>query len=228
MQKPLSWFKDQAINAWIFDLDNTIYPANSGLFKRVERRMTMFVQNHLGIDYEPAYALQKDLFHRYGMTVTGLVLEHGVDANEYMDFVHQIDLSDIEPDLELDALLGSLEGKKIIFTNGTAKHANAILGAYGIGHHFSGCYDIVRGNHRPKPDPAVYAECVAEYAIVPETAAMFEDMAVNLAPAADMGMTTVWLNDAPKTDLDTQQASIQIDFIDNDLKTFLTKITPDR
>lgn len=223
MLKPVPRFQADTIDAWIFDLDNTIYPARSGLFGRVSQRMTLFIQTMFELGRDEAFALQKDLFHRHGTTASGLKKEHGIDPSDFMAFVHEIDLSDVSHDAELDAMLAALPGKKIIFTNGTERHASRILDAYGISHHFSGCYDIIRADHRPKPEPVIYSELLEEHAITAENAVMIEDMAVNLKPAAAMGITTVWLEDQ----LDWGSPHIDanhIDFIDYDLKTFLRKV----
>ena len=219
--KSVQDFEAGRYDAWIFDLDNTIYPASSGLFGRVSARMTLFIQEMFDLNHEGAFRIQKDLFRRYGTTASGLMKEHKVDPGEFMAFVHDIDLDDVEPDPELEAMLAGLPGTKVIFTNGTERHAQRILDAYGIGHHFNGCYDIVQSGHRPKPEPAVYGEMMERHGIEPRHAVMIEDMAVNLKPASAMGVTTVWLRDdigEPGGDAD------HIDFIELDLKTFLRKV----
>ena len=223
MLKPVSRFQADAIDAWIFDLDNTIYPERSGLFDRVSRRMTLFIQNLFDLDRDRAFALQKDLLNRFGTTASGLMQEHNIDPSDFMAFVHDINLDDIDHDPELDQLLAGLPGTKVIFTNGTERHAEQILNAFGISHHFSGCYDIIRGQFRPKPDPVVYQELLRHHGITPGRAVMVEDMAGNLKPAYDLGITTVWL----QQELDLSRSRMDnghIDFIDYDLKTFLRKV----
>ena len=185
--------------------------------------MTLFIQEMFDLNHEGAFRLQKDLFRRYGTTASGLMKEHKVDPAEFMAFVHDIDLDDVEPDPELDGMLAGLHGTKVIFTNATERHSRRILDAYGIGHHFSGCYDIVQSGHRPKPEPAVYGEMMERHGIEPRRAVMIEDMAVNLKPASAMGVTTVWLRDGadgPGSGGDTDH----VDFIELDLKTFLRKV----
>ena len=225
MRKPAERLDPERFDAWIFDLDNTIYPASSGLFGRVSSRMTLFIQGMFDLDREGAFRIQKDLFRRHGTTAAGLMKEHSVDPSEFMAFVHDIDLDDVEPDPELDGLLSSLPGRKVIFTNGTESHARRILDAYGIGRHFSGCYDILQSGHRPKPEPAVYAEMMRLHGIEPGSAVMIEDMAVNLEPASAMGVTTVWLDGGPGEPGAGADAG-HIDYIEPDLKTFLRGIVP--
>lgn len=148
--------------------------------------MTLFIQNLFDLDRDRAFALQKDLLNRFGTTASGLMQEHNIDPSDFMAFVHDINLDDIDHDPELDQLLAGLPGTKVIFTNGTERHAEQILNAFGISHHFSGCYDIIRGQFRPKPDPVVYQELLRHHGITPGRAVMVEDMAVNLKPAYDL------------------------------------------
>ncbi|XDZ65306.1 pyrimidine 5'-nucleotidase [Alphaproteobacteria bacterium LSUCC0684] len=216
-------FAADRYTGWIFDLDNTIYPAASGLFQQVSDRMTLFIQNLFDLDRNAAHARQKDLFRRYGTTASGLMKEYGMDPAEFMAFVHDIDLSELAYDPELDERIGALPGRKVIFTNGTTRHATRILDAYGIRHHFDYIYDIIESQHRPKPDPAIYREMLLRTGIDPEAAVMIEDMAVNLKPAAEMGITTVLL----KHDLENTKDELgtaYIDFIAHDLKTFLRQV----
>ena len=124
------------INDWIFDLDNTIYPARSNLFVRVAVRITEFVANHFEVEADEARVIQKDLFHRYGTTMRGLMVEENMTPDAFLHYVHDIDVSDLPRETELDRMLANLPGRKHIFTNGTVPHAENILDAYGIRHHF--------------------------------------------------------------------------------------------
>ena len=182
------------IDTWIFDLDNTIYPAESRLFEQVRARMTAYIQQHFTLDQTAARAMRHDLFLRYGTTMKGLVVEHGTDPRHFMDFVHDIDLSQLKYDAVLDAGLGALCGRKVIFTNGSNAHAMRILDAYGISQHFDFSYDIFSANLLPKPAIETYQDFMAKGKINPKNAAMIEDMAINLLPAYQMGATTFWLN----------------------------------
>jgi putative hydrolase of the HAD superfamily len=182
-----------AIDTWIFDLDNTLYPASCNLFDQIHRRMGEFIAGLLGVDLEEAKRLQKIYFREHGTTLRGLMTVHGIDPAAFLDHVHRIDLSPVPRDAALVAALAALPGRKLVFTNGTVRHAENILSHLGIAGHFAGIFDIAACGYVPKPDPAGYAELVRRHAIDPSRAVMIEDMAKNLAPAAALGMTTVWL-----------------------------------
>ena len=142
-------FPTETIGDWIFDLDNTIYPAKINLFSRVSVRITEFVASHYRVPANDARIIQKDLFHRYGTTMRGMMSEENIDPDVYLDYVHDIDVSDLDHDAELDGLISSLPGVKHIFTNGTVRHAENILSAYGVRHHFDQIFDIVAANYIP-------------------------------------------------------------------------------
>jgi len=182
-----------AAEAWVFDLDNTLYPASSRLFDQIDRRMTSFVADFLDLDPVAARKVQKTYFREHGTTMRGLMDRHGLDPAVFLDFVHDIDLSPIAPCAILAAALDRLPGRKIIFTNGTVGHADHITRHLGIDAHFEGVFDIVSSDYVPKPNPQVYDRLVADFGIDPERTVMVEDMAKNLAPAAALGMTTVWV-----------------------------------
>lgn len=179
------------IGEWVFDLDNTLYPADNNLFDQVDRRMGEFIARHFGIGAQEARLIQKSYFHTYGTTLRGLMLHHGLEPDAYLDYVHDIDLSVITPNPALDAALDRLDGRKTIFTNGSLKHAETILDRLGIAGHFAGIFDIAAAEFVPKPDPLCYQKMLMRLAIAPERAALFEDTADNLPPAAALGMTTV-------------------------------------
>jgi putative hydrolase of the HAD superfamily len=181
------------IDCWVFDLDNTLYPASCRLFDQIHRRMGEFIAARLQVDLDEAKRLQKTYFREHGTTLRGLMTVHGIDPRTFMDHVHQIDLSPVPPDPALAAALAALPGRKLVFTNGSVRHAENIIGHLGIAEHFSGIFDVEACNWVPKPDPAGYDALVRRFDITPRRAAMIEDMAKNLAPAAALGMTTVWL-----------------------------------
>ncbi len=194
MLKNKGMLDPNAIETWVFDLDNTLYPAGSNIFARVSVRITEYVQNRFSLEHEPARALQKDMFRRYGTTLNGLMAEHGIDGEEYLHFVHDIDVADIEPDHALEAAISRLPGRKIIYTNGSVPHARRIMGQIGVDHHFEDVFDIVAADYVPKPNPGPYDTLVSRYGFDPARSVMVEDMARNLEPAAALGMTTVWLS----------------------------------
>jgi putative hydrolase of the HAD superfamily len=184
------------IRDWIFDLDNTLYPAASDLFPQISARMGQFIANHLGLDGAAATSVQKALFRTHGTTLRGLMVEHGVDPHEFMDFVHDIDLSGVARADTLAAALAGLPGRKLVFTNGSRRHAARVLNHLGLDTHVEAVFDIADAGFVPKPDPAGYRILVERFAIAPERAAMVEDMARNLAPAAALGMATVLVGSA--------------------------------
>lgn len=183
----------QAAETWIFDLDNTLYPASCRLFDQVERNMTRFIQNLLSCGRDEAYSVQKVYFRDHGTTMAGLMYHHDVAPQDFLKFVHTIDLSDVPVSAQMDKALTALPGRKIIFTNGSTDHANNITEHLGIRHHFDAVFDIVAADYVPKPAWRAYNRMMNLHGIDPRTSVMVEDMAVNLRPAADMGMTTVWV-----------------------------------
>jgi putative hydrolase of the HAD superfamily len=181
------------IEAWIFDLDNTLYPASAHLFPQIDRRMKAFIADSLKLSLDDAFALQKRYYWTYGTTLRGLMLNHNVEPDHFLEYVHDIDHSVLTTDSRLSAALAGLPGRKFIYTNGSERHAVNVMDRLGITNHFDGIFDIRAGNYIPKPEPAPYAELVARHAISPANAVMFEDIHRNLKPAADLGMTTVWV-----------------------------------
>jgi len=183
----------ESVETWIFDLDNTLYPASCNLFAQVDRRMGQFIQTLLDLDPLAAKALQKRYWREHGTTLRGLMNEHRVDPLHFMDYVHDIDLGVVPHSLPLDRALGRLPGRKVIFTNGSVGHAERVLKARGIASHFDGIFDIVASDYRPKPDPEPYDWLCRRFRIEPRRAVMVEDMVRNLLPAHAMGMGTVWV-----------------------------------
>ena len=219
-KRDLLKFDAHSITDWVFDLDNTIYPAHSSLFPRVAARMTSFIAGHFSIGQAEAAEMKTRLFRQYGTTMHGLMREHNMDPEAFLFYVHEIDLSDVSYDKELDDGLTALSGRKHIYTNGTVRHAERILSAFGIRHHFEHIYDIVASEHKPKPDPRPYQHFIEQAQITPTTAVMVEDMARNLKPAAELGMRTVWL--ASEHDwAATGAEESYVHFIADDVKQFL-------
>lgn len=180
-------------DVWIFDLDNTLYPASCNLFSQVEKNMTRFIIEFLDVEHQTAYDIQKKYFREHGTTMRGLMHHHDVEPDEFLDFVHDVDLSNIPSDPVLDAHLTRLPGRKLIFTNGSTGHAENITRHLGVDHHFDDIFDIVASDFIPKPAPSVYETLVTKFGVEPSSAVMVEDMARNLEPAANMGMSTVWV-----------------------------------
>lgn len=181
--------------SWVFDLDNTLYPASTQVFAQIDRRMKRFIAGFLEVPEDEAFVVQKHYFHRYGTSMRGLMIEHGMDPHAFMDYVHDIDHAVIPPAPQLDRALAGLAGRKVVFTNGSLRHAEAVLERVGIGHHFDAIFDIEAGAFIPKPSPDVYRTMLARFGLRAEASAMVEDSLKNLKPAADMGMTTVFVRD---------------------------------
>jgi len=181
------------VEAWVFDLDNTLYPAETNLFSQIDERMRGFIAAYLDLDLEEAYRVQKQYFRDYGTTLRGLMSRHGLDPRAFLDHVHAIDLSPVPPSPALDDALDRLSGRKIIFTNASADHAERVMARLGVEGRFDAVFDIADAGYLPKPEPAVYDALVARHGLDPRRTVMIEDIARNLAPAAALGMTTVWV-----------------------------------
>lgn len=176
---------------WIFDLDNTLYPAESNLFGQVDVRMGEFIADYLGVPYEEARYLQKHYYRSYGTTLSGLMSVHDMKPGPFLDYVHDIDLAPVPELPRLAAAIDKLPGRKLIFTNGTVAHAERVARKLGVLDLFEGIFDIVAADYVPKPDKTAYDAMLARHGVVPEVAAMFEDMPHNLEAPHAMGMTTV-------------------------------------
>jgi putative hydrolase of the HAD superfamily len=182
------------IDAWIFDLDNTLYPAQANLFELIDAKMGAYIQNLLGCDATEARTLQKGYFRDHGTTLAGLMAAHGTDPQEFLDFVHDIELDRIEHNALLVERIADLPGRKLVFTNGDAAYAQRVLDRLGLGTSFEAIHDIHAMNYVPKPAAPSYAAMCARWGIEPARALFAEDMARNLAPAKALGMTTLWVN----------------------------------
>ena len=181
------------MEAWVFDLDNTLYPASCSLFPQIDLRMRHFIAEALNISPDDAFVLQKQYYREFGTTLRGLMLRHGIEPTVFLAYVHDIDCSVLAPSPRLDLALGNLPGRKIIFTNGSERHALNVLDRLGLTRHFSAVFDIRAAGYIPKPHAESYARLARRHAVEARRAAMFEDIARNLAPAAQAGMTTVWV-----------------------------------
>jgi putative hydrolase of the HAD superfamily len=181
------------IETWIFDLDNTLYPVSCRLFDQIHARMTRFVADRLELTPEAALAVQKTYFREHGTTLRGLMTVDRIDPDDFLAFVHEVDLSCVPRNPVLVAALSALPGRKIVHTNGSRSHAERVLDHLGIAGLFCGIVDIAAADYEPKPALAGYHELRRRHQVAPATALMIEDMAKNLVPAAAMGMTTAWV-----------------------------------
>ena len=176
---------------WLFDLDNTLYPAETDLFAQVDVRIRDYVARLLGATPEEAHRLQKDYYRRYGTTLRGLMIEHGISPDGFLEYVHDIDHSVVAPDPRLGAAIERLPGRRFIMTNGTRAHAEKVADRLGITHHFEDVFDIVAAGLLPKPHRETYDTFLGRAAIDPTRAVMFEDLARNLEVPDALGMATV-------------------------------------
>jgi len=218
------------VEHWVFDLDNTLYPHHVNLWQQVDARIGEFVSNWLSISREEARILQKDYYKRFGTTMRGMMTLHGVRADDFLAYVHKIDHSPLEPNPALGAALEKLPGRKLILTNGTKAHADAVMRRLAIHHHFEDVFDIVASELQPKPFPENYDRFLARHGVDAGKAAMFEDLARNLAVPHALGMTTVLV--VPHAsyevvregwEMEGRQAE-HVDYVTDDLARFLEDV----
>ena len=218
------------VDTWVFDLDNTLYPHHVNLWHQVDARIGEFVGAFLGVSPEEARRIQKDYYRRYGTTMRGMMTEHGVHADDFLAYVHQIDHSPLEPNPAMGAAIARLPGRKLILTNGSTDHADKVLQRLGIGAHFEAVFDIIAAELEPKPAAKTYDKFLRLHQVNPATAAMFEDLARNLVAPHQLGMTTVLVvPDGTKQvvredwELEGRDAA-HVDYVTDDLTGFLEKL----
>ncbi|MBX9463702.1 MAG: pyrimidine 5'-nucleotidase [Aquamicrobium sp.] len=218
------------VTDWVFDLDNTLYPHHSNLFSQIDVKMTAYVSELLQLPRDEARVLQKDLYREYGTTLNGLMARHGIDPDDFLNKVHDIDYSWVDPNPALGDAIRTLPGRKFIFTNGDRGHAERTARQLGILDHFNDIFDIVAADLTPKPARETYDKFVGLHRVDAPRAVMFEDLARNLAVPKALGMTTVlivpnnfeptfseiWERDADNED--------DVDYVTDDLAGFLTRI----
>jgi len=182
------------VKTWIFDLDNTLYSADSGIFQQVHELMGKFVSNQLNIDIDKAKKIQKNYYKQHGTTLRGMMDNHGVDPDHFLAEVHRLDYSIVGPNKELNIELKKLEGRKIIYTNANMQHTIDVLERIELSNFFDDIYDIKMANYIPKPEMAPYEQLIKQFNIDAKSAAMFDDIAKNLVPAKKVGFTSVWID----------------------------------
>jgi len=213
----------KSIKYWIFDLDNTLYSGKTKVFEQVDQRMSKYISNKLNITEEEAKKIQKNYFHKYNTTLNGMLKNHKINPDEFLEFVHDIDINFLQKDIGLAKEIEKLEGKKIIFTNGSKKHAINVTKRIGIDQYFDDILDIVDSNFIPKPAIEPYKKLVEKHKIDPKLCVLVEDIARNLKPAYEMGMKTVWIeNDEPWASKFSD--SEFVNYRTNNLSEFLKKI----
>ena len=211
------------IKYWIFDLDNTLYSGKTKVFEQVDKRMSKYISNKLNINVEEAKKIQKNYFHEYNTTLNGMIKNHKIDPGEFLEFVHDINIDFLQKDSALAKEIEKLDGKKIIFTNGSRKHAINVSKRIGIDQLFDDIFDIVDAEFIPKPLLEPYKKLVKKHKIDPKLCVLVEDIARNLKPAYEMGMKTIWIeNDEPWAKKISD--SNFVNYKTNDLSGFLKKI----
>ena len=224
----MSRFAD--VDTWVFDLDNTLYPHHLNLWQQVDERIRDYIANFLKITQDEAFRVQKDLYRRYGTSMRGLMTEHGLQPDDYLEYVHAIDHSPLQPDAALGAAIAALPGRKLVLTNGTKKHADAVMRALDIHTHFEGVFGIVEADLEPKPSRLAYDRFLARHAVAPERAAMFEDLARNLVVPHTLGMATVLVVPQASRDVFREGWEMEgreaphVDHVTDDLAGFLAAI----
>jgi putative hydrolase of the HAD superfamily len=218
------------VREWVFDLDNTLYPHHSNLFAQIDVRITRFVSELLTLPSEEARKIQKQLYKDYGTTLNGLMALHGIDPDDFLQKVHDIDYSGLQPDAALGEAIRALPGRRFIFTNGDRSHAERTARQLGILDHFDEIFDIIAAELEPKPAPTTYARFLERHGVEPQNAAMFEDLGRNLEVPKSLGMKTVlivprnfeptfseiWERDPAHDDA--------VDYVTDDLASFLASI----
>jgi putative hydrolase of the HAD superfamily len=218
------------VETWVFDLDNTLYPHHPNLWEQVDARIRDYIANFLKLTHDEAFRLQKDYYRRYGTSMRGLMTEHGMSADEFLDYVHQIDHSPLEPNPVLGDALEKLPGRKLILTNGTREHAAAVMQRLEIDRHFEDVFDIVAAELEPKPLAQTYDRFLARHGVDPARAAMFEDLARNLEVPHKLGMTTVLVVPEKTREVFREdwelagREAAHVDHVTDDLAAFLARI----
>ena len=218
------------VDSWVFDLDNTLYPHHVNLWQQVDARIEQFVSAWLKVSPQEARRIQKDYYRRYGTTMRGMMTEHGVSADDYLAYVHEIDHSPLQPNPAMGEAIAKLPGRKLILTNGSVDHVAAVLNRLGLSTHFDGVFDIIAAGLEPKPAPQTYQKFLGDHAVDPTRAAMFEDLSRNLVVPHRLGMTTVLVvpdgsKDVMREDWELEgREAAHVDHVTDDLTGFLQEL----
>ncbi len=208
------------VDTWIFDLDNTLYPASCKLFDQIAARMTDYIVATLNLTPAEAAKLRHKYYTTYGTTLRGLMLEHQLEPHGFLDYVHEIDYAPVKHHPALGGNIAKLPGRKLIFTAGTRAHAKNVLAQLGASDVFEEIFDITDCNFIPKPDQRPYEIFLKRHGVAAETSAFFEDLAVNLVVPRSLGMTTILVG--------PQDAAIlpaHVDYVTDDLAEFLDGVS---
>ena len=213
----------RSIKYWIFDLDNTLYSGDTKVFDQVDKKMSKYISNKLNVSTEEAKKIQKNYFYEYNTTLNGMIKNHKIDPDEFLEFVHDINIDFLQKNPKLAKEIEKLEGKKIIFTNGSRKHAINVTKRIGIDQYFDDIFDIVNANFIPKPAMEPYKKLVEKHKIDPKLCVLVEDIARNLKPAYEMGMKTIWIENNEPWAKEFSDSNF-VNHKTNNLPEFLKKI----
>ena len=215
----------EKINTWVFDLDNTLYSADSGIFQQVHKLMGEFISKNLNMEITEAKKLQSKYYKQHGTTLRGMMDNHGIDPDHFLDEVHKLDYSIVGSNKKLNEELNKLEGRKIIYTNANKKHAIDVLERIELTNFFDEIFDIKMANYIPKPELKPYEQLIDLFKINPDNTAMFDDIAKNLVPAKKVRFTSVWIDAGYENFSDDIEASKgYLDFQTRDLSLFLKNV----
>jgi putative hydrolase of the HAD superfamily len=219
------------VDTWVFDLDNTLYPHHVNLWQQVDRRIGEFIGAWLKVGPEEARRIQKDYYRRYGTSMRGMMTEHGVRADDFLAYVHEIDHSPLQPNPAMGAAIAELPGRKLILTNASTDHVDKVLQRLGIDAHFEAVFDIIAADLEPKPAPQTYQKFLGDYRVDPTKAAIFEDLARNLVIPHQLGMTTVLVVPDGSRQVVREDWELEgrddpyVDHVTDDLTGFLQRLT---
>ncbi|MTI43891.1 putative hydrolase of the HAD superfamily [Roseibium hamelinense] len=220
----------KGVEAWIFDLDNTLYPAETDLFSQINDQISKYVSKLLNLDRKTATEQQKAYYREYGTTLRGLMVEHEIDPDDFLAFAHDIDYSNVRPNPDLGVQIARLPGKKYIFTNGDRPHAERTAAALGITEHFEDIFDIVAAGLLPKPNKETYDLFIEKTGVSPVRAAMFEDLHHNLEVPHRLGMRTALIVPSGTREVFRESWELEganaphVDFVTDDLTGFLKAV----
>jgi putative hydrolase of the HAD superfamily len=218
------------IDTWVFDLDNTLYPHHVNLWHQVDTRIGEYIADYLKVPPDEARRIQKDYYRRYGTSMRGMMSLHGVNADDFLAYVHHIDHSPLEANPAMGAAIARLPGRKLVLTNGSTDHAAKVLQRLGIDSHFEAVFDIIAAELEPKPAPQTYQKFLGLHGVDPKSSAMFEDLSRNLVIPHQLGMTTVLVvpdgtKEVVREDWEQEgRDADHVDHVTDDLTGFLQKL----
>ena len=203
----------------LIDLDNTVYEESSQIFSQIDEKMKSFISTTLKVSQQDAYSIQKKYFLENGTTLRGLMIYHNIKPEDFLEYVHDINLNSIHKNTFLKKEIKKFKGKKIIFTNGTSEHAERVLKKIDIFEEIDNIFDIKDANYIPKPEKETYNKVVKKYNLIPHNTVMIDDIKSNLITAKKLGMGTILVSN--KYDINK---STTIDYCFSNLETIFKKI----